>query len=70
MQDRKPAPQNAPAVTIRFRTKTELDKIRRAARIEGLSLNTFVCGRAARAAEFVLAMPRESQSNPEVQAGS
>lgn len=61
MQDRKPARQGAPAVTIRFRTKKELDSIRRAAKVEGLSLNTFVCGKAAVAAADVLAAEQRKQ---------
>ena len=50
----KAAPRKAPAVTIRFRSKVELEKVKRAARIQGLSLNTFVIGRASVAAHEVV----------------
>lgn len=69
MQDRKPARQFAPAVTIRFRTKKELETIKRAAKIEGLSLNTFVCGKSALAAQVVLGIVAAPQVTP-VHAGN
>ena len=40
--NKRPANANGPSVTIRFRSKAELEQIKRAARIEGHSLNTFV----------------------------
>jgi uncharacterized protein (DUF1778 family) len=57
----KAAPRKAPAVTIRFRSKVELEKVKRAARIQGLSLNTFVIGRASVAAHEVIL---QSQAEP------
>lgn len=56
VQSRRMAGRNSPAVTIRFRTQKELALIRKAAKLEGLSLNTFVAGRAALAAERVIAL--------------
>lgn len=48
-------------MTIRFRSKKELASIKRAAKIEGLSLNTFVCGRAASAASEVIVSEERKQ---------
>jgi len=54
MLTRQQASRKGPAVTVRFRSKQELTKIRRAAKKEDLSLNTFVVGRASVAADEIL----------------
>jgi uncharacterized protein (DUF1778 family) len=43
-----------PTITLRFRSRKEFDKVKRAAKLEGLSLNTFVVGRANVGAEEVI----------------
>ena len=53
------SPRKAPAVTIRFRTKGELEKIRRAARLDGLSMNTLVATAAVLEAHSRIAAAEE-----------
>jgi hypothetical protein len=55
------APRKAPAVTIRFRSKAELAKIKRAAKLDGLSLNTLVATAASLEANQRIAVFEERQ---------
>jgi uncharacterized protein (DUF1778 family) len=55
MFDRKHAPTDSPKLGFRFRTKTEVLKIKRAAKAEGVSLNTFVVASASMYADQILA---------------
>lgn len=50
-----------PSSNIRWRSKRELEKIRKAAKLEGLSLNQFVIGRAHNAADDTI-QSKERQS--------
>jgi uncharacterized protein (DUF1778 family) len=59
---RKPAPKVAPSVSIRFRSKAELEQIRRAASIEGMSLNTFVAFSAALKSREILTHPQSEET--------
>lgn len=61
MIERQQATRKGPAVTVRFRSKSELANIRRAAKFEGLSLNTFVVGRASLAASKILETQKVSE---------
>jgi len=61
----RPSPRKAPAVTIRFRTKSELERIRRAARINGCSLNTFVSNAAVVDADQRIIADQERQAAKE-----
>lgn len=62
MTSRKPATKDAPGMNIRFRSKAELEQIRRAANIEGMSLNTFVAFSAAKQAREVLTQAPSEQT--------
>lgn len=55
MLDRTMATAKSPKMGFRFRSKAEYSKIKRAARSQGMSMNTFVVSHAALAAEKILA---------------
>ena len=55
MFNRQPANKNASALGIRFRSKAEVAKIKRAAKYEGMTFNTFVAAAASKLAEEILA---------------
>jgi uncharacterized protein (DUF1778 family) len=59
--DRRQATKDSPSIGVRFRSKAEVDKIRRAAKREGMSFNTFVAAAAARAADEVLARSEQEE---------
>ena len=57
--------KGAPTIAIRFRSKAEVAKIKRVARKEGMSLNTFVAAYASYAADKLLAsMASEVPAQP------
>ena len=58
----KAAPKDGPMINIRFRTEKEVKLMKRAAKEQGLSFNTFVVESAFRSAEGILAANR---GNPE-----
>lgn len=57
----KAAPKKAPTVTIRFYSKAQLATIRKAARMTGMSLNTFAITRLQQAAEARIAELQQEQ---------
>jgi hypothetical protein len=62
--DRTPAPTKGPQVNIRFRSKAEIERIRRAARQEGMTFNTMVAAGAAEMADQLLkAVTGKSQAS-------
>jgi hypothetical protein len=63
----KAAPKDGPTINIRFRTKKEVEFMKRAAKEQGLSFNTFVVESAARSAEGILAANRGNRE-PDLQA--
>jgi hypothetical protein len=58
----KNAPKFGPTINIRFRNEKEVKLMKRAAKEQGLSFNTFVVESAFRSAEGILAANR---GNPE-----
>jgi len=57
--------RKAPAVTIRFSSKRAIEAIRRAAKVKGQSLNTFVSRSAEGMAEITLDEIANRISSPE-----
>lgn len=64
----KNAPADGPMIGIRFRTRKEVDLMKRAAKEQGLSFNTFVIESAARSAAGVLEANRSDSSGSDLQA--
>jgi uncharacterized protein (DUF1778 family) len=60
----KVAPEGGPKMTIRLRTRKELDLITKAAKDRGLTLNTFVAEIMSQAAQEILAKPRGNREAP------
>jgi uncharacterized protein (DUF1778 family) len=56
--NRRNASKDSPSVSIRFRSRAEMDQLRRAAKVEGMSFNTFVVyASSLKAAEILDAEP-------------